>query len=144
MKKKTYRKITDAGHGWLSVPIEDIRLSGVADKISGYSYMTAERVYLEEDVDMSTFLDAMRSLGYDVEISPNESYSETSRCRSYGSYNPYWVHNPLQAGSRVKLHDGRLATVTQIGDDGIIVQADDGQQYRVPRSNPFAYVLPPA
>lgn len=141
--KKTYRKITDAGHGWLSVPIEDIRLSGVADKISSYSYMTAERVYLEEDADMQTFLEAMKALGYDVQVSPNESYSDSARCRSYGSYNPYWVHNPLQAGSRVKLHDGRLATVTQMGDDGIIVQADDGQQYRVPKSNPFAYILPP-
>jgi hypothetical protein len=35
-----YKFITDAGHGWLSVPLEDIRKLGIADQISRYSYLT--------------------------------------------------------------------------------------------------------
>jgi hypothetical protein len=32
-----YTYITDPGHGWISVPLEDIKKLGIADKISSYS-----------------------------------------------------------------------------------------------------------
>jgi len=48
----------DSGHGWLEVPKSAVKHSGVADRISEYSYCSGDNVYLEEDMDMRTFLDA--------------------------------------------------------------------------------------
>ena len=33
-----YLYITDAGHGWLKVPLAELLKLGIADKISSYSY----------------------------------------------------------------------------------------------------------
>ena len=54
MSKYTF--IADGGHGWLSVPLEEIKKLGITDQISAYSYMTHKRVYLEEDCDAGIFL----------------------------------------------------------------------------------------
>ena len=51
---KVYTKIDDAGHGWLKVPLEEVRTSG-AD-ISSCSFRDEEYAYLEEDCDMLQFL----------------------------------------------------------------------------------------
>lgn len=42
MSKYTF--IADGGHGWLSVPLEEIKKLGITDQISAYSYMTHKRV----------------------------------------------------------------------------------------------------
>ncbi len=53
-----YRFFEDGSHGWLEVPRTEVEASG-AD-ISSYSYYHpgADKVYLEEDVDMWNFLRA--------------------------------------------------------------------------------------
>ena len=65
---KTYRltRIHDPGHSWLVVPIELLREVGAEDAISPYSYRTAAKAFLEEDVDMGTFLTAAQfaNVGY--------------------------------------------------------------------------------
>lgn len=48
----------DSGHGWLEVPKSAVKNSGIASRISEYSYFNGDSVYLEEDMDMRTFLDA--------------------------------------------------------------------------------------
>ena len=48
----------DAGHGWLEVTMMDLDKLRIKDKISSYSYMDGYKVYLEEDCDLSRFLDA--------------------------------------------------------------------------------------
>ena len=61
MKRKlTY--IQDPSHGWLSVSQKDILALGIADKISAYSYIDLNRIYLEEDSDMNIFLNAIQSM----------------------------------------------------------------------------------
>ena len=72
---------TDSGHGWLEVPRSILLESGVADKISHYSYQTTNRkkVYLEEDCDCSLFIDAMKAKGFEFEF--KDSYSEDTFVR---------------------------------------------------------------
>lgn len=59
-KSKPYTFYEDPGHGWLEVPTQELRDLGIADKISGYSYISSDgkRAYLEEDCDLSVFLEA--------------------------------------------------------------------------------------
>jgi hypothetical protein len=91
-----YTYITDPGHGWISVPLEDIKKLGIADKISSYSYMTQTTAYLEEDCDASIFLDAE---GIDINSIPM-TYSDHAKCWGYARYNPSWL-----AGKQLK-HKG--------------------------------------
>lgn len=49
----------DPGHGWLEVPVSLCREFGL--KVTGYSYAKGDNLYLEEDCDMSAFVDAFES-----------------------------------------------------------------------------------
>lgn len=57
---KRYNYFQDPGHGWVRVKMNELIELGIADKISSYSYVSAsgKSVYLEEDLDLSTFLSA--------------------------------------------------------------------------------------
>jgi hypothetical protein len=58
---KPYNFIEDPGHGWLKVPMAKLRELAVLPKISEYSYRSrdGEFAYLEEDCDMTRFVDAL-------------------------------------------------------------------------------------
>lgn len=64
--KYTYH--TDPGHGWIEVPIAELRRLDVADKISPYSYRKGATAYLEEDCDASAWADAKRAAGEPFEL----------------------------------------------------------------------------
>lgn len=49
---------SDPGHAWLEVKKELLIKLGIKDKISYFSYEKGSRVFLEEDCDASTFLEA--------------------------------------------------------------------------------------
>lgn len=51
---------SDAGHGWLKVERKLLNALGIADKITAYSYQRYSDVYLEEDCDAVTFVEAYR------------------------------------------------------------------------------------
>ena len=55
-----YTFYEDPGHGWLEVPTPELRELGIAHKIStcSYVYPNGRFVYLEEDCDLTTFLEA--------------------------------------------------------------------------------------
>jgi hypothetical protein len=60
----------DAGHGWLQVPLKLLTLLNLAAQITGCSYRSADSVFLEEDLDMATFLKAyfsFRKMPYNQE-----------------------------------------------------------------------------
>ena len=57
-----YELIEGPGHSWLKVPHAEILRLKIAGKISSYSYMDAESVYLEEDIDMGIFIRARAGL----------------------------------------------------------------------------------
>jgi len=60
LKDKKYRFISDPGHAWLEVPKADVYAAGIAQEISGYSYIHGKYVYLEEDCDAGLFIDAVK------------------------------------------------------------------------------------
>jgi hypothetical protein len=54
---------SDAGHGWLEVRKRELEDLGLADKVSSYSYVRGDKVYLEEDCDASLFINALDGKG---------------------------------------------------------------------------------
>jgi len=60
-----YTIINDPAHGWLTVPLGEINELGIADKISGHSYIDLNKgvAHLEEDCDAPRF---MRAKGVDI------------------------------------------------------------------------------
>lgn len=63
---KPYTFISDPGHGWLRVKLDELRDLGIADKITQFSYRDGDDAWLEEDCDLSTFIVA-RAARVDVE-----------------------------------------------------------------------------
>jgi hypothetical protein len=82
--KKIYRFHADAGHGWIAVKRKELIRLGIEDKITPYSYQRGQTVYLEEDCDASTFLQAKNKAG--EEYGFKESHHERSPIRSYESF----------------------------------------------------------
>lgn len=85
----TTRKLTfhtDPGHGWLEVSRADLDALAIADRVTPYSYQRAGRVYLEEDLDASLYLEAARAAGWTVNI--REHYADPSPIRALQPYRP--------------------------------------------------------
>ena len=78
------RYIQDPGHGWLEVPVKMLAELGIQDKITSYSYRKGTMVYLEEDLDMHTFLQAAKLADLDIELV--EVYQEHTAIRDYPQY----------------------------------------------------------
>ena len=62
-----YTFYIDPGHGWLAVKRTELEALGIADKITPYSYQKGRTVYLEEDQDAYTFIEAKKLRGEQVE-----------------------------------------------------------------------------
>lgn len=77
---------TDPGHGWLEVDQKDINELGIADKISSYSYMNKTKVYLEEDCDMTLFIEAFKTKFDAFPIVIELSTNQHSRIRNFNPY----------------------------------------------------------
>ena len=146
-----YTFVTDPGHGWVSVPLEDIKRLGITDNISAYSYMTDKRVYLEEDCDAGLFLDAA---GIDLDSLPC-TYSDNSKCRSYASYDPRWIHEPFGIGRKVWVQTNNggqsKATIAGLQRGCYIAEGEEWIRklqeiitfkYGIPASNPLKYCTP--
>lgn len=85
MKHISMNFYADPGHGWAKVKRSHPVFRRVADKITRSSYQRGEWVFLEEDYDLSIFIQALREAGYEVKFV--EHYSRfTSRIRNYDNY----------------------------------------------------------
>jgi len=82
MKFKIY---CDPSHSWVKVPISLINKLNIQRKISNYSYVKGEFVYLEEDCDLKWFAQAMEEDGKSIEFQEIHS-NRMSRIRSYSKY----------------------------------------------------------
>lgn len=85
---KTFDFISDPGHGWLKVPHALLAELGIADKISTYSYSRDAFAYLEEDLDASTFIAAMKAAGREIKFRERNCAHVYSRVRHYATYRP--------------------------------------------------------
>lgn len=89
MKTRTFDAISDPGHGWLKVPCKLLCELGITKAITPYSYVKGEYAYLEEDCDLSTFMNAMREQRPDTEIKQRPRIADkSSRVRNYSGYTP--------------------------------------------------------
>ena len=70
---------SDPGHGWLEVPLTEIRKLNIHLKISPYSYLSRDgrMVYLEEDCDANTFVESLEKTGEKIEF---EDISHNNLC----------------------------------------------------------------
>lgn len=82
----TYDFYSDPGHGWLHVKLDELVELGIADKITSYSYKRGNDVYLEEDCDMATFMDAMESKGVEIKLAFINERNGDSFIRSLRRY----------------------------------------------------------
>ena len=85
MKTITLNSYSDPGHGWLKCKRKLLVDLGIADKISYFSYQRNDDVFLEEDCDVSVFMDAMRARGVEVKFR-HYSSNKSSRIRNYRAY----------------------------------------------------------
>jgi hypothetical protein len=60
------RFICDPSHGWGEVPMSLINELGIGGEISSFSYRKGGNAYLEEDCDLSLFLNEMQKQGRNV------------------------------------------------------------------------------
>ena len=81
----TYNFYSDAGHGWLKVPKNELQQLGIADKISTYSYMRGNDAYLEEDCDLSQFIEALKAQGREFNYT-SHNHPDYSPIRNYQQY----------------------------------------------------------
>jgi len=80
----TYIFHSDPGHGWLEVTRAELKKLGILDKITDFSYQRADKVFLEEDQDATTFIEAKKALGEPFEF--DEQYLDNTPIRDYQSF----------------------------------------------------------
>lgn len=102
---------SDPGHAWCKVPIELLMELGIHIHISKYSYKLGQHAYLEEDRDLSVFMDAMKKSGKSVTFHEHRPTKNDSRIRKYDSYSVFMdqfdedfhYNVPLEELDRVEL-----------------------------------------
>lgn len=88
---KTIQFYADPGHGWAKVKKSELVKLGIADKITTYSYQRGEYAYLEEDGDLTTYVNALRAAGYQdsgIKFKGTTCANRRSRIRGYDYYRP--------------------------------------------------------
>ena len=81
----------DAGHEWLAVKLSYVVALKIKDKISSYSYVKGNTVYLEGDCDAAVFFDAYRAqFGKDPATRMGKNWDRWPG-RSFEGYSPAYV-----------------------------------------------------
>jgi hypothetical protein len=78
----TYDVFADPGHAWMKVPLAELNRLGITNQVTSYSYRRGDAAYLEEDCDLSLFMDAKRSRNEGVQMRHHHT-NNSSRIRSY-------------------------------------------------------------
>jgi hypothetical protein len=78
--------ISDSGHGWFKVSLEDFRIAQVANEISSYSYVDDKYIYLEEDCDFDVFHLACDRIGLKINWMPDVYHVGDSPIRQMRRY----------------------------------------------------------
>lgn len=78
---------TDPGHGWVKVPLVRLGKLGILDKITTYSHIRNNHAYLEEDLDFSTYINALKAVGIIPKFKEKHT-NKYSKIRSYRHYTP--------------------------------------------------------
>lgn len=88
---------SDAGHGWLEVPMQELKELGIDQAISPYSYISEDEqtAYLEEDCDCSTWAVAYGMKHGAIPEFDREHHRGDAPCRYMRHYpcSPHWKRN---------------------------------------------------
>jgi len=79
-----YSYFQDPGHGWIAVPLTELKALGIAEDISEYSYIMGAMVFLEEDCDAALFIEAKTARGEKPQFI--EHFQDPCPIRSYCPY----------------------------------------------------------
>ena len=98
-----YKFFHDPAHGWLEVPLSELLDLEIADKISTYSYKSELRgmAYLEEDCDLTVFLNAIGYYGdnrafFEATVPECDVHGKSPRCEAL---RPEGEPGPMERGS---------------------------------------------
>ena len=85
----TMKKVfhSDPGHGWLAVKLSELKMLGIENDITSFSYVKGKTAYLEEDCDATRFIKAAEAKGITVEVREGPQ-RDRSPIRSFRSYSP--------------------------------------------------------
>ena len=86
MKTRHLTFHNDPSHGWLEVKRADLVTLGIEDQISRFSYEKGSKVYLEEDNDMSRYMEAATAAGWHIDIEDHISTTNESYIRGFKGY----------------------------------------------------------
>lgn len=84
--RNTFDLVLDSSHGWLKVPMSELQRLNIVDDISTCSYVRNDVAYLEQDVDMVTFLNAREAEGKPVTKIKEHARNGQSRIRKYAMF----------------------------------------------------------
>jgi hypothetical protein len=87
IRTKLVQVYSDPAHAWAKVRLKDLFILGIHDRISSCSYEKNDHVYLEEDQDMSLYLNALKYKGIMPVLKQNWT-NRRSKIRSYSCYSP--------------------------------------------------------
>ena len=135
---KTYIWAVDAGHEWLAVKKQELVDLNIADKITEYSYVKGETVYLEGDCDAATFIEAYRNKnGVEPKTKQGKQW-DVQPCRGFARYVAPKTPTHIPQGENLanyveqrnrwlaifNSNEGITFPLTQAGVDKIISQLD--------------------
>lgn len=86
-----YTFYQDPGHGWLEVPLSELQELKIVTQITPYSYQKNDKVYLEEDGDLTRFIEAKWPGASDEEVSRHiipAPYNHGLRITNFNLYQP--------------------------------------------------------
>jgi hypothetical protein len=102
MKNITIKAFCDAGHGWGRVFRTDLRDLNILQDITSFSYQKNRYVYLEEDCDLSTYVNALKNLYPDIEI--NFKTVNNSNYSSIRTYDNFHLNNEESNKIEIRKH----------------------------------------
>ena len=79
-----FNYFVDPGHGWVEADRLLLKLLGITDRISAYSYQNRDKVYLEEDCDADVLVEALKAKGITIKL--DRIYQEVTPIRDYAGY----------------------------------------------------------
>lgn len=136
MKTIKTTHIDNGGHGYLSVAKSDFLLVCTPDQITGCSGHNLTRMYLEEDCDMSVFMELAEAKGHKVEV--KQSYNLNFKCTH--NYKPALFGFEPRIGTEVQLHDGLFYEIIGVGFNNFVV-AGNGKRYQLNDATCFEFMV---
>lgn len=126
------------GHGYLRVPKKTfLKYFGEPEKISTCSGHDETTLYLEEDCDASYFLNFLDEQGVEYKI--HSVYKDNGFSITH-NYLPELFDFKLREGKTVELCNGINATLGYINGTKLVAKAN-GATYKIPKTNPFKYII---